>query len=73
MSYEAIKQVLQYCDEQGCPVQITGPSYDIKFDWVADFRNDVHATVCHKELKAAGHDVVLNPTIGLIHYYARIV
>lgn len=70
MTYEAIQHVLRYCDEQKAPVQITGPNYDSPngIEWVADFANQIHASVCCEELKDAGHDATTP-----VGYYARII
>jgi len=75
MTYEAIQRVLRYCEETKAQVQITGPDYDYKnnIEWVADFKNQIHANVCYEEMELDLYKVKLNPTIGNIEYYARIV
>lgn len=57
MTYKEIKQVMDYCNQMGAAVQITGPVYDKSngIEWVAHFLSNVHAKACYDELKGASH------------------
>lgn len=66
MTYEAIKDLLGYCTEQRCSVQIT---FDFEKDeFTADFKSQAHSEACFEELVANGHTVTFEPK----PYYARV-
>ncbi len=69
MDREAIDKVIDYCEVNRASVQITWDGNE----YTADFKNDVHARVCSTELITEGVDVLYNPKIKGITYYARLI
>lgn len=69
MDREAVSKVLDYCEVTTAPVQITWDGNE----YTADFKHDIHARTCSTELIEKGIDVIYNPLIAGVRYYARLV
>ena len=72
MEREQVDKILDFCESELCPVQVTWDNNE----YTADFKHMIHARACYDELISQGEVLTLNPPLvegTASAYYARII